>query len=387
MKNKKTDTIRVIVWASALAVLTVLIGCSDPAPGLPLVDEAIRPNGCACEGFLQVRRHRQAVEPNQKNDEVVVNRENGASWEAPASPAFQKIEIVVLEDAPDLGAFDFGEAEEIERGFFAQYARFQGHVKECIAGSLQEYGLYVSELKGTWGLEEYRCRDPNLVGVACEVNSATPGFCMTPNFRDTILAYCPDALFVCYRVVRLGYDPKGGSLLLTLSLRMTSPELKAPVFLGDRSVAIRCANSTIPDVNMSIIRLMKMSLKMMMNDGAAMRIVKTQIGLGKAESRSVDNTAVSRPRRLVMDLSRVDPRIRLKLRLEVRKALVRSHLFKDDKVSIVDDDLIRGEINWSSADDADEFWLKVSEILEKLGLEDIDDSAVKFGADAVRVTL
>lgn len=88
-----------------------------------------------------------------------------------------------------------------------------------------------------------------------------------------------------------------------------------------------------------------------------------------------------------MDLSRVDPRIRLKLRLEVRKALVRSHLFRDDKVSIVDDNLIRDEINWSSADDADEFWLKVSEILEKSGLEDIDDSAVKFGADAVRVTL
>lgn len=107
----------------------------------------------------------------------------------------------------------------------------------------------------------------------------------------------------------------------------------------------------------------------------------------KGEVSQGENSVVSRPRRFVMDLSRVDPRIRLKLRLEVRKALVRSHLFRDDKVSIVDDNLIRDEINWSSADDADEFWLKVSEILEKSGLEDIDDSAVKFGADAVRVTL
>lgn len=76
---------------------------------------------------------------------------------------------------------------------------------------------------------------------------------------------------------------------------MTSTEMKSPVFLGDRSVSVRCTNSTIPDVNMTIGRLMKMSLKMMMNDGAAMRIVKTQIGLRKVKSHR-GRTAWSRVR-------------------------------------------------------------------------------------------
>lgn len=183
---------RAAVWVLVLAVGSLLTGCVDHAPELSLANGIRRFDGHVHEGVHQVRRHHRAAKPNQMNAEFAVDVESDASWRAPVSPASRKIEIVVLEDAPDFGAFDFGEAKEIERGFFAQYTRFQSRVKECITGELREYGLDIRELKGTRGLEEYCQRDPNLIGVSYDFNSATRGFCLTPNFKDAILAYCPD---------------------------------------------------------------------------------------------------------------------------------------------------------------------------------------------------
>lgn len=289
-----------------------------------------------------------------------------------------KLEIFVMEEPPDAGQMQLG--DDLGNFFFTRYNMFQRRIRDQLVKAVNEFGFDVVLLEDNENYEEFKKKDPVLVGVSYDVNDKTRGFTQTPNFLQTVQENNPDAIALYYRIDALAYDPASGKVRTSFALTFKSLSNNKTYSLGSKDASLEVSNKTKNDFIMaSIGKAVEGTIKMLINgENAGAQLTGVVRKLRKEAS------APKGPMKLVVNCASVDSKIRIKFRLALKNALVEKGLVKKGGVKVV-----KNSVSCTIAKEfetLDDLWGEVSEIITEAGVEDLTDDMAKKNGDTLTVT-
>lgn len=291
------------------------------------------------------------------------------------------LEIFVMEEPPDAGQLQLG--DKMGSFFFNKYGEFQKTIRDGLVAEANKWGFKIILLEDNENYEEFKKKDPNLVGVSYNVNGDTRGFMVTDGFLRAVQENNPDAIVMYYRIDSLTYNPQSKSVRSSLALNLKNLADNSTRALGNIKGYELKASGTQEDEIMTDFGKCVM---------AALDELMDQKGVGKkitAEIKSMRNAAArpKGPMKLVINCSKVDSKIKIKVRNGLKKALVSAGL--TDQTKVVKDSLSCVVKPSKDFGDLDDVWGKVSEILPEFLGEDIEitDDWAKKNGDTLTVTI
>ena len=306
-------------------------------------------------------------------------KEEGIDLNAAADGS--SLEIFVMEEPPDAGQLQLG--DKMGSFFFNKYGEFQKTIRDGLVEEANKWGFKIILLEDNENYEEFTKNDPNLVGASYNVNGDTRGFMVTDGFLRTVQENNPDAIVMYYRIDSLTYNPESKSIRSSLALNLKNLADNSTRALGNIKGYELKASGTQEDEIMTDFGKCVM---------AALDELMDQKGVGKkisAEIKSMRNAAArpKGPMKLVINCSKVDSKIKIKVRNGLKKALVSAGL--TEKTKVVKDSLSCVVKPSEDFGDLDDVWGKVSEILPEFLGDDIEitDEWAKKNGDTLTVTI
>lgn len=307
-------------------------------------------------------------------------KEEGIDLNAGADGA--SLQVFVMETPPDAGQLKLG--DKAGSFFFDKYGEFQRTICDGLVAEANKWGFKVKLLsEDTENYKEFLKKDPNLLGVSYNVNGDTKGFMVTDGFLDAVQNNNPDAIVMYYRIDALTYNPESKNVRASLALNLKNLTDGSTVALGNiKGYEVKASGTQDEEIMTDFSRCVMAALDELMD----------QKGVGKkitAEIKSMRNAAArpKGPMKLVINCSKVDSKIKIKVRNGLKKALVSNGLTKQTKV--VKDSLSCVVEPNKDFGDLDDVWGKVSEILPEFLGEDIEitDEWAKKNGDTLTVTI
>ena len=245
-----------------------------------------------------------------------------------------------------------------------------------------EFGLSVILLEDNESYEDMKKTDPVLVGVSYNVNGDTKGFTRTPDFLRTVQENNPDAIALYYRIDTLAYDADTGKIRTTVALNFKNLAANKTKNVGSRDFQYITQNKK-PDMIMADFgECVERAMFALLNgEGMAAKLRHMINSISNASNRPQG------PMKLVINCSKVDKKIKIRVRNGLKKALVAAGL--TDKTKVVKDSLSCVVKPNKDFGDLDDVWGKVSEIIPELLGDDIEisDDWAKKNGDTLTVTI
>ena len=290
------------------------------------------------------------------------------------------LEIFVMEEPPDAGQMQLG--DEVGNYFFTRYNMFQRRIRDALVKKVGEFGFSVILLEDNENYEDMKKTDPVLVGVSYNVNGDTKGFTKTPDFLRTVQENNPDAIALYYRIDALAYDADTGAIRTTVALNFKNLAANKTENIGSRDFQQVTRNKK-PDMIMADFGtcVERAMFALLNGEGMGAKLAHTVKSMRNAAARPKG------PMKLVINCSKVDSKIKIKVRNGLKKALVSAGL--TDKTKVVKDSLSCVVKPNEDFGDLDDVWGKVSEILPEFLGEDIEitDEWAKKNGDTLTVTI
>lgn len=317
---------------------------------------------------------------------VTVKPEEIAQWlegegiDLNAAADGSSLEIFVMEEPPDAGQMKLG--DEAGNFFFDRYAEFQRTIRGVLLSDAQKYGFKIALLEDNENYEEFKKKDPVLVGVSYDVNGDTRGFVQTPNFVRTVQENNPDAIAMYYRISQLTFNPTTRKIYVETALSLKNLSNNVTRDLDKADYTVVTSGTQANEIMADFCKCVKASMEKLLDSK----------GVGKAIAREIKimRNAAARPKgpmKLVINCSKVDSKIKIKVRNGLKKALVANGL--TDKTKVVKDSLSCVVKPNKDFGDLDDVWGKVSEIIPEFLGEDIEitDDWAKKNGDTLTVTI
>ena len=317
---------------------------------------------------------------------VTIKQEELAQWlkgegvDLNAAADGSSLEIFVMEEPPDAGQMVLG--DDVGNFFFTRYNMFQRRIRDALVKKVGEFGFKVILLEDNENYEEMKKKDPVLVGVSYDVNGDTKGFVKTPDFLRTVQENNPDAIALYYRIDALAFDADTGTIRTTVALNFKNLAKNTTENVGSRDFQQRTSNKKadmlMADIGTTVERAM---FALLNGEGMGAKLNHSVKALRNAAKRP------SGPMKLVINCSKVDKKIKIKVRNGLKKALVAAGL--TDQTKVVKDSLSCVVKPNKDFGDLDDVWGKVSEIIPELLGDDIDisDEWAKKNGDTLTVTI
>lgn len=293
-----------------------------------------------------------------------------------------KLEIFVMEEPPDDGQIQLG--GEAGNFFFKRYNEFQRTIRDALVKKVSEFGFKVVLLEDNKNYANMKKTDPVLVGVSYNVNGDTKGFTKTPNFLQTVQENNPDAIALYYRIAFLAYDVDTGKIRtkVALNLKNLATDATESETIGSRDFVL-VSRETKSDMIMADFGRCVESAMFALLNGEGMGAKLTHM------VKSIRNAAVrpKGPMKLVINCSKVDSKIKIRVRNGLKKALIAAKL--TDETKVVKDSLSCVVKPNKDYGDLDDVWGKVSEIIPELLGDDIEitDEWAEKNGDTLTVTI
>ena len=317
---------------------------------------------------------------------VTIKQEELAQWlkgegvDLNAAADGSSLEIFVMEEPPDAGQMVLG--DDVGNFFFTRYNMFQRRIRDALVKKVGEFGFKVILLEDNENYEEMKKKDPVLVGVSYDVNGDTKGFVKTPDFLRTVQENNPDAIALYYRIDALAFDADTGTIRTTVALNFKNLAKNTTENVGSRDFQQRTGNKKadmlMADIGTTVERAM---FALLNGEGMGAKLNHSVKALRNAAKRP------SGPMKLVINCSKVDKKIKIKVRNGLKKALVAAGL--TDQTKVVKDSLSCVVKPSKDFGDLDDVWGKVSEIIPELLGDDIEisDEWAKKNGDTLTVTI
>ena len=317
---------------------------------------------------------------------VTIKQEELAQWlkgegvDLNAAADGSSLEIFVMEEPPDAGQMVLG--DDVGNFFFTRYNMFQRRIRDALVKKVGEFGFKVILLEDNENYEEMKKKDPVLVGVSYDVNGDTKGFVKTPDFLRTVQENNPDAIALYYRIDALAFDADTGTIRTTVALNFKNLAKNTTENVGSRDFQQRTSNKKadmlMADIGTTVERAM---FALLNGEGMGAKLNHSVKALRNAAKRP------SGPMKLVINCSKVDKKIKIKVRNGLKKALVAAGL--TDQTKVVKDSLSCVVKPSKDFGDLDDVWGKVSEIIPELLGDDIEisDEWAKKNGDTLTVTI
>lgn len=317
---------------------------------------------------------------------VTIKQEEIAKWlegegiDLNAAADGSSLEIFVMEEPPDAGQMLLG--DEVGNFFFTRYNMFQRRIRDALVKKVGEFGFKVILLEDNENYEEMKKKDPVLVGVSYDVNGDTKGFVKTPDFLRTVQENNPDAIALYYRIDALAFDADTGMIRTTVALNFKNLAKNTTENVGSRDWQQKTSNKKadmlMADIGTTVERAM---FALLNGEGMGAKLSHTVKTLRNAAKRP------SGPMKLVINCSKVDKKIKIKVRNGLKKALVAAGL--TDTTKVVKDSLSCVVKPSKDFGDLDDVWGKVSEIIPEFLGDDIEinDEWAKKNGDTLTVTI
>jgi len=290
------------------------------------------------------------------------------------------LEIFVMEEPPDAGQIELG--DEAGNFFFKRYTMFQRRIRDALVKKVGEFGFKVILLEDNENYEEFKKKDPVLVGVYYDVNSDTKGFKVTENFLRTVQENNPDAIALYYRIDTLAFEANTGTIRTTLALNFKNLAKNTTVNVGSSDYRYVSRNTKedmlMADFGTTVERAMS---KLLDSEGMPEKLVHTVKSMRNAAARPKG------PMKLVINCSKVDSKIKIRVRNGLKKKLIAAGL--TDQTKVVKDSLSCVVKPSKDYGDLDDVWGKVSEIIPELLGDDVEitDEWAKKNGDTLTVTI
>ncbi len=292
------------------------------------------------------------------------------------------LEIFVMEEPPDAGQMQLG--DDVGNFFFTRYNMFQRRIRDALVKKVGEFGFKVILLEDNENYEEMKKVDPVLVGVTYNVNGDTKGFQKTPDFLRTVQENNPDAIALYYRIDALAYDADTGAIRTSVSLNFKNLAKNTTENVGSRDFEITPHPvSKKPDMVMANIgSTVETAMRSLLNgEDMGDKLVHTVKSMRNAAARPKG------PMKLVINCSKVESKIKIRVRNGLKKKLIAAGL--TDQTKVVKDSLSCVVKPSKEFGDLDDVWGKVSEIIPELLGDDIEitDEWAKKNGDTLTVTI
>jgi len=291
-----------------------------------------------------------------------------------------KLEIFVMEEVPDAGQMQLG--DDVGNFFFTRYNMFQRRIRDALVKKVNAFGFEVILLEDNENYEEMKKKDPVLVGVSYDVNKDTRGFTKTPDFLRTVQENNPDAIALYYRIDALAYDADKGVIRTTVALSFKNLAANTTQNIGSRDFEFRTSN-TKPDMLMADFgtAVERAMFALLNGEGMGAKLSHMVTSMRAASKRPKG------PMKVVINCSKVDSKIKIKVRNGLKKQLVAAGL--TDQTKVVKDSLSCVVKPSKDFGDLDDVWGKISEILPEFLGEDIEitDDWAKKNGDTLTVTI
>ena len=317
---------------------------------------------------------------------VTIKQEELAQWlkgegvDLNAAADGSSLEIFVMEEPPDAGQMQLG--DDVGNFFFTRYNMFQRRIRDALVKKVGEFGFKVILLEDNENYEEMKKKDPVLVGVSYDVNGDTKGFVKTPDFLRTVQENNPDAIALYYRIDVLAYDADKGKIRAAVALSFKNLAKNTTENVGSSDHEYKSSN-TKPDMLMADIgeTVERAMFKLLDSEGMNAKLNHSVKALRNAAKRPAG------PMKLVINCSKVDKKIKIKVRNGLKKQLIAAGL--TDQTKVVKDSLSCVIKPSKDFGDLDDVWGKVSEIIPELLGDDIDisDEWAKKNGDTLTVTI
>ncbi len=317
---------------------------------------------------------------------VTIKQEELAQWlkgegvDLNAAADGSSLEIFVMEEPPDAGQMQLG--DDVGNFFFTRYNMFQRRIRDALVKKVGEFGFKVILLEDNENYEEMKKKDPVLVGVSYDVNGDTKGFVKTPDFLRTVQENNPDAIALYYRIDALAFDADTGTIRATVALNFKNLAKNTTENVGSRDFQMRTSNKKqdmlMADIGTTVERAM---FALLNGEGMGAKLVHTVKSMRNAAARPKG------PMKLVINCSKVDPKIKIRVRNGLKKKLIAAGL--TDQTKVVKDSLSCVVKPSKDFGDLDDVWGKVSEIIPELLGDDIEitDEWAKKNGDTLTVTI
>lgn len=290
------------------------------------------------------------------------------------------LEIFVMEEPPDAGQIELG--DEAGNFFFKRYNMFQRRIRDALVKKVGEFGFKVILLEDNENYEEFKKNDPVLVGVSYNVNGDTKGFAKNQDFLRTVQENNPDAIALYYRIDALAFDADKGTIRTTVALSFKNLSRNNTENIGSCDWQQRTSNKKedmlMADFGTTVERAM---FGLLNGEGMGEKLVHTFKSMRNAAARPQG------PMKLVINCSKVDKKIKIKVRNGLKKQLIAAGL--TDQTKVVKDSLSCVVKPSKDFGDLDDVWGKVSEIIPELLGDDIEisDEWAKKNGDTLTVTI
>ena len=317
---------------------------------------------------------------------VTIKQKDIAEWlegkgiDLNAAPDGSSLEIFVMEEPPDAGQMVLG--DDAGNFFFTRYNMFQRRIRDALVKKVGEFGIKVILLEDNENYEEMKKKDPVLVGVSYNVNGDTRGFQVTPGFLRTVQENNPDAIALYYRIDVLAYDADTGTIRTTVALSLKNLSQNTTKNVGSRDFVLRTGNKK-PDMLMADFgtTVERAMFALLNGEGMGEKLVHMIKSMRNASDRPKG------PMKLVINCSKVDSKIKIRVRNGLKKKLIAAGL--TDQTKVVKDSLSCVVKPSKEFGDLDDVWAKVSEIIPELLGDDIEisDDWAKKNGDTLTVTI
>lgn len=290
------------------------------------------------------------------------------------------LEIFVMEEPPDAGQMQLG--DEVGNFFFTRYNMFQRRIRDALVKKVGEFGFSVILLEDNESYADMKKTDPVLVGVSYNVNGDTKGFTKTPDFLRTVQENNPDAIALYYRIDALAFDADTGTIRTTVALNFKNLAANKTENVGTRDFQQKTTNKK-PDMIMADFGtcVERAMFALLNGEGMGAKLNHTVKSMRNAAARPKG------PMKVVINCSKVDSKIKIKVRNGLKKQLVAAGL--TDQTKVVKDSLSCVVKPSKDFGDLDDVWGKISEILPEFLGEDVEitDDWAKKNGDTLTVTI
>lgn len=287
------------------------------------------------------------------------------------------MEIVIIEEAPDVGAMKFASAAGtgLNGGafFFTRYTMFQRRVRDALVEKTGTFGLDVILLEDNDAYEEFKEHDPVLVGVSFDPDVGTQGeFKTTPNFVKTVRDNNPDTIALYYRLDTISFDPASSKILVSASLNIKNLATNTTTSLGSGSYSLVTKNKEPTAVIEDIA-------------GATVRALNTVLnGKGMAEKiqqmiKSMSNAQPAGPMKVVINVTNLDSKIRTRTKVAIKKALAEAEIC-NAKACKVKGNTLSFTVENEDLSSPDDLWVAILEVFDGCGIEATDDQMTVNGS-------
>lgn len=284
----------------------------------------------------------------------------------------KKLELVILEDMPDLGGIKLdkilGTDYDGRKYFYQRYTTFQRRIRDALLKQAEKHGYVIHLLEDNSLYDHYKSKNGTLVGVYFDPDY---GFRIDRRLLNAIKANNPNTMALQYRIDSLIFVPDTMEYRISISLNLKDlkSNITRPVgTLSSKQKASSQNQEVVMDELASFAENVINTLMDKENAGAKLDIV----------AEAINRSAASMPKSpitLNLNATYFDPAIRRRFMYKLRSELVKNGLTTRDHVS-TSETTLTAEILASKCNDSEELYFEyISPILEEQGIF-LDDDKV-----------